>query len=719
MLVALAGACLLLTISAMFSTLGCVWFEYDFRALDFFFRRAVAHGLGPKQSPQIVFVTITDATYNSLGRTSLDRGYMADVNDALSSLDIEALGYDLIFSRAGDADSDARFERSLRRMGSAYLPIGLGFSESASSFKWEDGQSFRRLRSEYIRKPVEAGTGKPFHATRALMQCDLFSDASRSSGHISALSDSDGVYRHMIMLLKVGDAYFPTLSLSMFLDYARVPFEKVLVEWGSRIVIPADGGSLLEKDVVIPIDERGCAYVPFPGEWDRTFKKMEVFSLLQRMDDRNLRGNLTDFFEGRFILLGDVSTGSADLGHTPLESDAPLILLHASMLNGMLTNEFYAKWSNGEVAAFMLALCVLMTLSALMRSSWFLYGTGAFVGLGLAGFTWLQFIHFRLFPVVSAEAGSVAMFLGLVATLELATGRERTFIKNAFSRYVPAKVVDILVAHPETLKFGGEERVMTVLFSDLEGFTSISEKISPTQLVQLLREYLTEMTNIVLAHGGIIDKYEGDAVMAEFGAPLPLPDHAERAVKAALSMQNRLKELRGNWSGRGLPALKCRVGVNTGPMIVGNMGSEQVFDYTVLGDAVNLASRLEGANKRYNTFLMISESTFQCLPAGRFRTRVLDVIRVKGKSKPVKVFEVYGEASDPVDPRDELYYRTYEEAFGLFLARDFGEAEKSFREALEIRPGDPACMDILERIEEWESRELPPDWDGSIALTSK
>ncbi|MEN6483621.1 MAG: CHASE2 domain-containing protein, partial [Syntrophobacteraceae bacterium] len=343
MLVALAGACLLLTISLALSTFGSVWSEYDFRALDFFFRRAVAHGFGPKQSPQIVLVTITDATYNSLGRTSLDRGYMADVNDALSSLDIEALGYDLIFSRAGDADSDARFERSLRRMGSVYLPIGLGFSENASSFRWEDGQSFKRLRSEYIRKPVEAGTGKPFYATRALMQCDIFSEASRSSGHISALSDSDGVYRHMIMLLKVGDACFPTLSLSMFLDYARVPFEKVLVEWGRRIVIPAGGESFLEKDVVIPIDERGCAYVPFPGEWDRTFKKMEVSSLLQRMDDRNLRGNLTDFFEGRFILLGDVSTGSADLGHTPLESDTPLILLHASMLNGMLTNEFYAK----------------------------------------------------------------------------------------------------------------------------------------------------------------------------------------------------------------------------------------------------------------------------------------------------------------------------------------------------------------------------------------
>ena len=181
---------------------------------------------------------------------------------------------------------------------------------------------------------------------------------------------------------------------------------------------------------------------------------------------------------------------------------------------------------------------------------------------------------------------------------------------------MPEKVVDTLLGSPEMLKLGGEERVMSVLFSDLAGFTTLSEKMTPTQLVHLLNHYLTEMTDIVLAEGGIIDKYEGDAIMAEFGAPLPLPDHADRAVRTGLKMQRRLKELREIWKGQGLPELRCRVGINTGAMIVGNMGSNQVFDYTVIGDSVNLASRLEGANKRYNTYLMISEFTLDCLTPG-------------------------------------------------------------------------------------------------------
>ena len=719
MLVVLTSACLLIAISLGLFALGNGWTEYDLRVLDFFYQRVVDRGLGPKQSPQIVFVTITDATYNALGKTSLDRNYMARVDDALSSLDTEALAFDLIFARPGDPDSDARFEESLRNLGSAYLPIGLGFSEDAVSFQWEEGRAYERFRSAYLRKPLEKGTAKPFYATRALMQCDVFSDAAKNSGHISALSDPDGVYRHMIVLLKVGEAYFPTLSLSVFLDYAKVPFEKIVVEWGRRIVIPAGGSSFMEKDVVIPIDERGCTYVPFPAVWDESFKKMDTEALLKRMDDQNLRGNLTEFFEGKFVFLGDISTGSSDLGHTPLEGDCPLILLHASMLNGMLTNSFYAKWSALETTNFVLAVGVLLCLAALLRHSRFLYGAGLFTALGIAGLTWSECIHFRLFPVVTAGTSAAVLFFGLVATLELAVGRERAFIKKAFARYVPGKVVDILVSRPEMLKFGGEERIMTVLFSDLEGFTSISERISPTQLVHLLREYLTDMTDIVLTHGGIIDKYEGDAVMAEFGAPLPVEDHAERAVMAGLNMQKRLVELREDWRSRGLPPLKCRVGINTGPMIVGNMGSEQVFDYTVLGDAVNLASRLEGANKRYNTYLMISESTHRCLPPDRFRTRVLDVIRVKGKSRAVKVFEVYGEASDGIEPGDETYYRLYGDAFERYLERDFDGAEKMFREALQIRPDDPACADMIERIAECRGRDLPDDWDGSVALTSK
>jgi len=261
--------------------------------------------------------------------------------------------------------------------------------------------------------------------------------------------------------------------------------------------------------------------------------------------------------------------------------------------------------------------------------------------------------------------------------------------------------------------------MMTVLFSDLVGFTTISEKMEPHELVRLLNEYLTEMTDIVLAHGGIIDKYEGDAIMAEFGAPIPIPDHAQRAVKTGLQMQRRLGELCRIWAEKGLPELRCRIGINTGRMILGNMGSKQVFDYTVIGDAVNLASRLESANKRYDTFLMISEKTHGHLTSDRFRTRVLDVIKVKGKSKAVKVYEVYGDISEAIDEKDELYYGTYHEGFDAYLSRHFDVAREKFREALSLRQDDPASREMIERMGQLDPQGLPDDWDGSFPLTSK
>lgn len=718
-LICLSGAGTLAVVTLVLSALGTVWTQYDYKILDVFYRAVAASGRGPAQSSRIVITTFTDNTYDYFKKNILDRKDLAMVNDALAQLGVEALAYDVIFARASNEESDERFAESIRKQGTVYLPIGFAFSEQPRPFRWEEGKAFERFRSDLLKTVVEKGKGRPYYAARALMQHDRFSEAAFNSGHISAYSDPDGVYRHLLMLLKVDDACFPTLTLSMFLDHVRVPFEKVLVEWGKRIVIPASKESLLERDLVIPIDERGRAFIPYPGVWERAFRKMEANALLTHLEDENLRGNLLDFFEGKLVLIGDIAVGTADLGHTPLEGDAPLLLIHAAMLNGMLTNTFYSKWSLTQTVVFMGVATVLLCVSASLRSSWFLYGTGAAMAMFIAGLTWMEFTRLHLFPAATVGGSVLLVFIVLLTALELAVGKERSFIKKAFSRYVPGVVVDTLLTHPELLKLGGEERVMSVLFSDLAGFTSISERMTPSQLVRLLNEYLTEMTKIVLAEGGIIDKFEGDAIMAEFGAPLPMPDHAERAVRAALKMQKRLGELRRIWSAQGLPDLKCRVGINSGAMIVGNMGSDQVFDYTAIGDSVNLASRLEGANKRYNTSVMISESTYNSLRPEIFRTRALDVIKVKGKSRAVKVYEVLGENSSPLGPDDELYYQAYEEALAAYLSRDFHPARAKFQKALSVRPDDPASKDMLERIERLDPDNLPPDWDGSISLTSK
>jgi adenylate cyclase len=625
------------------------WSQWDYQALDFFYREAVKKGLGPELSPRIVYLTISDSTYKSFGKSILDRRDLSRVNDILSEIRAGAVVYDIIFARPTNPESDAAFARSLKKLGATYLPVGLAFTDTPQKFRWDEGEAYTIFKERYLKKPIEQGRAHPFYATRALMQEDSLAASAFNSGHISAYSDPDGLFRHALMLIKVDDKYFPALSLSVFLDYIRVPFESIIVKWGEHIIIPPAGGSLLEKEVRIPIDERGRAFIPFAQVWEKGFSKMEAHKLLELIGDNNLRGNLTDFFEGNFILITDIAVGASDLGQTPLETDAPLAGIHASLLNGMLTNTFYSKWTLRQIMFLVCFAGFLLFLAALSRSTRPLYFTGAAALICFPALTWIEMTRFMLFPVITVMFSVFFIFFGLLIVLKTVDVRERTFIKGAFAKYIPAEVVERLLEEPERLKLGGEEQTLSILFSDIVNFTAIAEKTKPQTLVRLLNEYMTEMTAIILDCGGIIDKYEGDAIMAEFGAPLPIPDHADKAVTAGLRMQRRLCELHQVWKRQGLPELTCRVGINTGSVIIGNMGSKQVFDYTVIGDAVNLASRLEGANRNYGTFLMISEFTFACLTPGRFKTRFLDKIEVKGRSQHVKVFEVSG-WQDEADP---------------------------------------------------------------------
>jgi adenylate cyclase len=717
-LIVILAASLLSIAIIYWSVLGNIWTTLDFQILDFYYKLAVRYGYGPPISPQIVYVTITDRFYEHFNENILDRANLAKINDALARYNPEAVAYDIIFARPSDSQADQLFQASLKHLGSVYLPIGFSHTQKAEPFLWKKGGVYKRFRADHLKQPIEKGDPHPLYAIRALMQMDDFSAAAFNSGHITVFSDPDGVYRHVAMLLRVDSLYFPTLALAMFLDYVHVPFEEIMVDWGNEIVIPAKPESSLDKDVIIPIDTRGMTFIPYAQVWNQSFKEIEAHKLLQYSLDEDLQGNLTEFIEGKFVIIADVSTGF-DIGQTPLEPDVPRVALHASLLNGLLTNTFYRAWSFWQVIGLMCVIVMLLILSALPRSSWILYVTGGIIVFGILGLTWFQFVNFSLFPIATVEASVLCIFFGLIIGLEVAISKDQAFIRNAFSKYVPEEVVNELLVHPELLKLGGEERVLSVLFSDVENFTGIAENMSPSALVGLLNEYLSEMTEIILAQGGSIDKYQGDAIMAEFGAPLVLPNHADMAVRAGLIMQRRLQELRQTWAKRGLPALRCRVGINTGTMVIGNMGSHQVFDYTVMGDAVNLASRLESANKLYDTYLMISEFTYEHLSPDMFLTRMLDVIKVKGKSTAVKVFEIYGENSEIKHSKDLLYYQTYHEAFEAYLSRNFATAREQFVLALSLRPGDPAAQTMLARIDTLDPHDLPDNWDGSVALQSK
>lgn len=616
------------------------WTVFDHRLLDYFYRQAVRSGYGPKPSfqPRIVYLTITDNSYNYFKKNILDRSDLARINEVLQSLKTEAVVYDIIFARPSNKIADQQFAASLESAGRVYLPYGCAVSEKPARFRWENGTAMERLKSDFLGHPTEKGDGMPRYANRLLMQYDEFAARAWGSGDISAEADQDSVYRHKTLLIKVDDAYVPTLSLSIFLDWAGVRLNDVTIEWGSHIRIPTDANG--QHEIVIPIDNHGRAVIPFVDKMGRDFPVIEAHTLLETFEQPDLRGNLEDFFDGAFVLIGDTAAGISDLGDTPLERSVPLITLHAAMLNGLLTSTFYGKWQSWQIAGLFAVISLLLGLASAQRHPAFLYLACGLILAGLQVLCWLEIIHFRLLPIATAIVFAFLAATISIVMLQVTAFKDRSFIRDTFSRYVPEKVVHELLDNPEAIKLGGEEREATVLFSDIAGFTTLSEQMSPSGLVSLLNEYLTEMADIIMQEGGIVDKFEGDAIMAEFGIPFTTDDHADQAVRAALAMQKRLEQLRAIWKQKRLPELYCRIGINTGRMLVGNMGSNKVMDYTVIGDEVNLAARLEEANKEYKTSIMISEATLERLSPGLFQTRYLDEIKVKGKNIPVKIYEV-------------------------------------------------------------------------------
>ena len=297
------------------------------------------------------------------------------------------------------------------------------------------------------------------------------------------------------------------------------------------------------------------------------------------------------------------------------------------------------------------------------------------------------------------------------------TNKDQKFIKGAFSKYVSEKVVNQILAQPEILVLGGEERVLTAFFSDVVGFSTISEKLSPKKLVALLNDYLTEMTDIILKYDGTVDKFEGDAIIAFFGAPVPYEDHALRACLVAIEMQQRLEEMRAEWKTMGKYELYMRIGMNTGKMVIGNMGTKTRMDYTMIGDSVNLAARLEGVNKEYKTETMISGSTYERVK-GDIETRMLDTIRVVGRKEPEKIYEVLGRKGE-TSPQIRAILPLFNQGLQFYSNREWKEALACFEKILQINENDGPSLTYRLRCIDYQFQAPPEDWNGIYDMASK
>ncbi|HOP30461.1 MAG TPA: CHASE2 domain-containing protein [Spirochaetota bacterium] len=426
----------------------------------------------------------------------------------------------------------------------------------------------------------------------------------------------------------------------------------------------------------------------------------------------------TEALKGKIAIIGLTATGTHDIASIPLHNEYPGVGTYHNTINTIINREFIKK--PGGIFTFILILVTAAVSGLIMQR----LASRRSLAVAIVGFFVINLLSLYLFAFHNVWIEQLGLNLALIipsiviVSIKLVSEEsQKRFIKGAFSRYIAPDVIEQIMEHPESLELGGENRRITTFFSDVAGFSTISEKLTPPELVKLLNEYLSEMTDIIISHGGTIDKYEGDAIMAFYGAPHPYVDHELRACLAAIDMKKRLRELQEHWRNIGQHELFVRMGMNTGMAVVGNMGSRMRMDYTAMGDSVNLASRLEGANKVYGTTAMISENTYNAVKE-HVETRRLDFLRVVGKTEPIGIFELLGmKGSLPQKVYDALEH--YNKGMDYFRERQWKRAMNAFHDALKILPDDGPSKTYVKRCEEFMKKPPSQKWDGVYTMKSK
>ena len=536
------------------------------------------------------------------------------------------------------ADSDKALADSVRRAGNVILLADATFAgESTGERSWAD-QGYRLESSELLERRLIFA---PFAS---------LADAAMALGHNFFSLDSDGPIRHTVPFVRTGDRAMPSLGLAAALRVAGIKPSDVRVTGSSLTAgdrtIPLDSRQLNTEDGIRPflwglINFRGPAFLP--DLKSRPYPHYSFFDLLyseeQMLADQ--KPNIDpSVFHGKIVFIGVTAAGLRDVFETPFAGGSmPGIQVHASVADDFLSNRFMRPESPRVTMVLVVAMALAVGVMATLLPAWWatvvfvlLVAAFAFVGTRLfAGGHWVNITQ-------PALASSFALFGG-VGYQYFVEGREKRKMQRLFGQYVSKDVYAQLVANPELARLGGQRRQMTVLFSDIRGFTTVSERGEPEEIVGMLNEYFTRMVDIVFAHKGTLDKFVGDMVMALFGAPIDDPHHAQHAVDAALEMIRELSRLNEKWAAEGRPALDIGIGISTGAMIAGNIGSEAIMSYTVIGDAVNLGARLESLNKEYGTRIIISEAT-RAAVSDRYFYRPLGDVVVKGKTRPVAIYEV-------------------------------------------------------------------------------
>ena len=728
--------------------------------LEMLFQDAHFQMRGPLQAgPEVVIAAIDEKSIDELGRWPWSRKVMAQLVEKLVAHQVKVIAFDVVFSSPDessgkqnlikirerlkgeisdaplvnsllnplieDADNDAQFAAALRQSRRSVLgyyfyfkPDGLEHlsdKELQSYLQNIKSTQFNGFIKSISEIDLSAMSFKKGYAVES--NISALSKSTRRAGYLNFDPETDGSLRKIPLIIKYRDKtenkdyFFPPMSMRVLEKYLQGSLLVRVGELGAEKVI-LDAADPID----VPVDENGELRVNFLGKRG-TFPHLSISDILNDRQNAIPAGSLKD----KIVIVGATATALGDIKATPFDPLYPGVEIQATVIDNVLHQNFLSKpvWVLTLDLFYLILFGILLTLIYPRMKPIM----GVLACILVAG-TQFGFSHWMFsqkgiwvtdaFPFLE----NILIFSALTIYGYLTEKKERSFIENTFGKYMSPKVVDKLLEDPTGLKLGGEEKELTAFFTDLGGFTTFSEQLSAEELVNLLNEYLSEMTEILLNHEGTLDKYDGDAIKAFFGAPLYFKDHAKRACWVAIEMQERLGALRKKWAKENRPQLSMRIGVNTGMMVVGNMGSKNRMNYGMNGDSVNLAARLEGANKEYGTLTLVSESTYK--QAKDFiEAREIDYVRVLGRTHPVRIYELLGKKGLMDNPVLTIL-PLYNEGLRLYKESKWKEAITYFKKVLEKYPEDGPSLTLLKRCQLLQQdSKMEKDWDGIYSISSK
>jgi adenylate cyclase len=664
-----------------------------------------------KPHGEVVIVAIDDKSIAELGRWPWPRTVFARLVDALKSYNVGVVGFDIVFSEhdnldlerekivaavknaglptdklaaASEIGNDQTFANAVKAQGTTFIGYPLQVNSGAEAEPIRPGFAAKivppaPLAYNLVRIP--AGPPPPVpEAIAYLPNLPVINSAAHGTAYFDAPTDSDAVFRSEMMVIRFHDRYCEPLVLALTAAFANnLRTQLILADFGvaSASIGPEN----------LPVDEQGRMLVNFRGPV-HTFPYYAVSDVIYHRVPRQA-------LAGRIVLVGASALGVGDRWSTPMGADFPGVEIHANAIDNILVGDFIQRSDVTagleRLAAVVMGVAVSAAVAYLSASWSAVAAVGLIFGyFGLAQY--LLVVDGLLLGVIFPIAATFATYTGLAGYRYLTEGREKRFLRHAFEHYLHPDVIEGLVQDSGALKLGGERRHMSILFADIVGFTSRSERTPPEELVALLNTYMTAMIDVILKSGGVVDKLMGDGIMAFWGAPGDTPNPARSALECALAMLGELEQLRR--TDPRFVDVDVGIGIATGDAIVGNFGGKQRFDYSVIGDTVNLASRIEGLTRHFKVHLLVNHQTLEEADDG-FIARGIGMVRVKGKAQAVQIDEVAAKRGGGVDP---AFYEQFAAALALLEKGSAPQALSSLEGLAINKPEDRPLQIYLERL---------------------